>query len=60
VLSVTGLFDFVRAVVGIESGLRPADDASTHQIITVDRVAHWKDRWDVMGIFLPGYDAAEP
>ena len=38
----------------------PSRSHRTHQIITVDRVAHWKDRWDVMGIFPPGHDAAEP
>src|SRR4051812_29596550 len=28
-------------------GHRPGNDVSTHQIITVARVAKWKDRWDV-------------
>jgi len=34
-------------------GHRPGNDASTHHSISVDRVAQWRDRWDVMGIFTP-------
>ncbi len=31
-----------QAYLGLHGGHRPGNDASTHQIITVDRVARWR------------------
>jgi hypothetical protein len=45
------IWETQQQLLAQHGGHRARNDASTHQIIEVDRVKHWQDRWDVMGIF---------
>lgn len=45
------IFSAHRKYLAKHGGHRPKKDASTHHAIPMSRIAQWKDRWDVLGIF---------
>ncbi len=45
------IYERHQEYLALNGGHRPNNPASEHHLITLPRVAQWKDAWDVLGIF---------